>query len=175
MLVNSIKIGLVVGAFAVTTLTVTDPEIPQIQEARIPESIDQGSPPCIQLYHYIKEYADTFDIPLRYAFGVAYAETRYGGPFHWRYNPAQTSSAGAVGPMQVMVPTARYINRDRVSKDYLRTNIKYNVYTSMKLLRRLYNLRGNWKLVFGEYNTGRPCINAYAERVYNHQIDWEIN
>jgi soluble lytic murein transglycosylase-like protein len=172
MLVNSIKIGIVVGAFAVTALTVTEPEIPQTQEVRIPDSIDQGSPPCIKVYNYIKAYADTFDIPIQYAFGVAYAETRYSGPFHWRYNPAQTSSAGAVGPMQVMVSTARYINRDGVSKDYLRTNIEYNVYTSMKLLRRLYNLRGNWKVVFGEYNTGRPCINGYAERVYNYKIDW---
>jgi soluble lytic murein transglycosylase-like protein len=172
MLVNSIKIGIVVGAFAVTTLNVTESAVPQEQEVRIPKNIDQGSPPCIQVYNYIKDYADTFDIPIQYAFGVAYAETRYSGPFHWRYNPAQISSAGAVGPMQVMVATARYINRDRVSKDYLRTNIKYNVYTSMKLLRRLYNLRGNWKLVFGEYNTGRPCINAYAERVYNYKIDW---
>lgn len=160
------------GAFAVTALTVTEPEIPQTQEVRIPDSIDQGSPPCIKVYNYIKAYADTFDIPIQYAFGVAYAETRYSGPFHWRYNPAQTSSAGAVGPMQVMVSTARYINRDGVSKDYLRTNIEYNVYTSMKLLRRLYNLRGNWKVVFGEYNTGRPCINGYAERVYNYKIDW---
>jgi soluble lytic murein transglycosylase-like protein len=172
MLVNSIKIGLVVGAFAVTTITVTKPATTQKQEVRIPESIDQGSPPCIQMYHYIKEYADTFDIPIRYAFGIAYAETRYSGPFHWRYNPAQISSAGAVGPMQVMVATARGLNKDGVSKEYLRTNIKYNVYTSMKLLRRLYNLRGNWKIVFGEYNTGRPCINGYAERVYSHKIEW---
>lgn len=172
MLVNSIKIGLVVGAFAVTTLTVTEPDVIESFETRIPASIDQGSPPCIQMYNYIKDYADTFNIPIRYAFGIARAETGYTGPFHWRYNPAQISSAGAVGPMQVMVSTARWINKDGVSKEYLRTNIKYNIYTSMKLLRRLYDLRGNWKVVFGEYNTGRPCINAYAERVYNHKINW---
>jgi soluble lytic murein transglycosylase-like protein len=91
---------------------------------------------------------------------------------HWRYRPDQTSSAGAVGPMQVMVATARYINKDDVSKERLRTDIKYNVRTSMKLLRRLYNLRGDWKVVFGEYNTGRPCVNGYAHKVYNHQLDW---
>jgi soluble lytic murein transglycosylase-like protein len=60
-----------------------------------------------------------------------------------------------------------------VSKEKLRTDIKYNVYTSMKLLRKLYDLRGNWKLVFGEYNTGRPCVNGYAERVYNYKINWK--
>jgi soluble lytic murein transglycosylase-like protein len=172
MLVNNIKIGIVVGAIAVTTFTITEPEVKTTQNVRIPNSIDQGAPPSLQMYKYIKTYADTFDIPLKYAFGIAYAETRYEGPFHWKYNPSQISCAGAVGPMQVMVSTARYINKDNVSKEKLRTNIKYNIYTSMKLLRRLYNLRGNWKIVFGEYNTGRPCVNGYAERVYNHKIDW---
>jgi len=171
MLVNSIKVGIVVGAVAVTTFTVTKPEVEATQEVRIPDSIDQGSPPSLQMYKYIKAYADTFNIPLRYALGIANTETGYKGPFHWKYNHAQTSCAGAVGPMQVMVSTARYINKDMVSKEKLRTDIKYNVYTSMKLLRRLYNLRGNWKLVFGEYNTGRPCVNGYANKVYNYNPD----
>jgi hypothetical protein len=37
----------------------------------------------------------------------------------------------------------------------------------MKLLRKLYDKYKNWKIVFGCYNTGRPCVNDYAERVYN--------
>ena len=160
------------GAVAVTTFTVTEPEkeIPQV--VRIPNSIDQGSPPSLQMYRYIKAYADTFDIPVRFAFGIANIETGYRGPFHWKYTPAKISSAGAVGPMQVMVSTARHINRDGVSKEKLRTDIKYNIYTSMKLLRKLYNMYGNWKTVFGAYNTGRPCINGYAHKVYNHKLNW---
>jgi soluble lytic murein transglycosylase-like protein len=174
MVLNSIKVGVVVGALAVTTFAVTDTTSPPTQDSvvRNPERIDVASPPCLQMYKYIKAYADTFDIPLRYAFGIARTETGYTGPMHWRYRPDQTSCAGAVGPMQVMVATARYINKDDVSKERLRTDIKYNVRTSMKLLRRLYNLRGNWKVVFGEYNTGRPCINGYAHKVYNHQLNW---
>jgi soluble lytic murein transglycosylase-like protein len=172
MVINSIKIGLVVGAVAVTTFTVTKPEKETPQVVRIPDSIDQGSPPSLQMYRYIKSYADTFNIPVRFAFGIANAETGYKGPFHWKYNPAQISSAGAVGPMQVMVSTARHINKDRVSKEKLRTNIKYNIYTSMKLLRKLYNMYGNWKTVFGAYNTGRPCVNGYAHKVYNHKLNW---
>jgi len=172
MLVNSIKIGLVVGAVAVTTFTVTKPEKDAIQNVRIPDSIDQGSPPCLQMYRYIKAYADTFDIPLRYAFGVAHTETGYKGPFHWRYNHAQTSYAGAEGPMQIMLPTARWNNKDNVSRERLRNDIKYNVKTSMKVLRKLYNKYRNWKVVFGCYNTGRPCINGYAEKVYNHKLNW---
>jgi soluble lytic murein transglycosylase-like protein len=173
-MISNIKIGIVAGAVIATALTVTEvePKQPTQQEVRVPNSIDQGSPPSLQMYKYIKAYADTFDIPTRYAFGIAYAETRYDGPFHWKYNPAQTSCAGAVGPMQVMVSTARWINKDNISKERLKTDIKYNVYTSMKLLRILYNRRKNWKLVFGEYNTGRPCVNGYAERVFNHKIAW---
>jgi hypothetical protein len=99
MLVNSIKIGIVVGAVAVNTFSVTEPEKQPTQNVRVPDSINQGSPPSLQMYNYIKAYADTFNIPIRYAFGVANTETGYRGPFHWKYNPAQTSSAGAVGPM----------------------------------------------------------------------------
>ena len=171
MLVNSIKIGIVVGAVAVTTFTVTEKEVTETQEVRIPDSIDQGSPPSLQMYKYIKAYADTFDIPLRYALGIANTETGYRGPFHWKYNHAQTSSAGAVGPMQVMLATARGLNGDGVSVNKLKTDIKYNVYTSMKLLRRLHNRYRDWKVVFGAYNTGRPCINGYSEKVYNYNPD----
>jgi len=172
MLVNSIKIGLVVGAVAVTTFTVTEPEKDAPQSVRIPDSIDQGSPPSVKMYNCIKAYADTFDIPLRFAFGIANAETGYKGPFHWKYNPAQISCAGAVGPMQVMVATARWTNKDHVSKERLRTDIEYNVKTSMKYLRKLYNKYGDWKITFGCYNTGRPCVNGYAHKVYNHKLNW---
>ena len=160
------------GAVAVTTFTVTEPEKETPQIVRIPDSIDQGSPPSLQMYKYIKAYADTFDIPVRFAFGVAKIETGYKGPFHWKYNPAQTSCAGAVGPMQIMLPTARGLNKDGVSKEKLRTDIEYNIKTSMKYLHRLYCKYRNWKIVFGCYNTGRPCINGYAEQVYNHKLNW---
>jgi soluble lytic murein transglycosylase-like protein len=170
MLVNSIKIGLVVGAFAVTTVTVTEPEIEATQEVRIPDSIDQGSLPCLQMYRYIKAYADTFNIPMRYAFGIANAETSYQGPFHWNYNHAQSSGAGAEGPMQVLLSTAHYINKDNVSREYLRNNIEYNVKTSMKLLRKLHNRYHDWKICFGYYNTGYPRINDYAIKVFNYKM-----
>jgi len=174
MLVNSIKIGLVVGAIAVTTFTVTEQETEPTPEARIPDSIDQSSPPCLQMYRYIKAYADTFDIPLKYAFGIAKAETGYNGPFHWKYNPYQTSYAGAEGPMQILLSTARYLNKDNVSRERLRTDIEYNVKTSMGYLRRLHNRYRNWEIVFGYYNTGYPQVNNYAKRVVNHKLNWQI-
>lgn len=170
----SIKIGIAVGALAVAAVSSLDdqPMVETKSEVRIPADIDQTSPPCLQMYRYIKAYADTFDIPLRYAFGIASAETGYQGPFHWKYNPSQGSSAGALGPMQIMLETARRNNHDNVSRDQLRNDIKYNVKTSMKVLRKLHNKYNDWKTVFGCYNTGRPCVNGYAHKVYNYQPTW---
>jgi soluble lytic murein transglycosylase-like protein len=75
--------------------------------------------------------------------------------------------------MQVMVGTAKLVNHETVSASKLRNNIEYNVMTSMKLLRKLHNLYGDWKTTFGAYNCGYPCINGYAVQVYNHQINWK--
>ena len=160
------------GAVAVTTFTVTEPEKLTPLKTRISNSIDQNTPPCLQMYNYIKAYADTFDIPLNYAFGIAKAETGYNGPFHWKYNPQQTSSTGAEGPMQILLSTARYLNNDNVSRTQLRTDLKYNIRTSMGYLRRLYNRYKSWPIVFGYYNTGYPRVNDYALRVVNHKLNW---
>jgi len=174
MILNNIKIGVVAVLSAATTFTtVTQVDEQEVkQEVRLPEVSKQRVPPCMQMYNCIKQYADTFDVPLRFAFGIANAETGYRGPFHWNYNHAQGSSAGALGPMQIMLETARRNNNDNVSREQLRNDIEYNVRTSMKVLRKLYNKYGDWKTVFGCYNTGRPCVNGYAHKVYNHKINW---
>jgi len=130
-------------------------------------SIYEGQPIAVRMFSSIEKYAAKYDIPLRYALGIAYTETRYEGPFHWRYNPKQKSSAGALGPMQIMPSTANMIWGRSISRDELISNIDLNVETSMKLLRKLYDKYGNWKIVFGCYNTGRPCVNGYAEKVFN--------
>lgn len=136
------------------------------------DMVTEHDPPCIQMYYYIEHYADSFDIPKDYAYGIAYYETRYSGPFDWDYKQTQTSFAGALGPMQIMPTTARYINGKAVPNKRLKSDIRYNVMTSMKLLRRLHNQYGDWKLVFGAYNTGRPCVNQYAQNVYTYKRNW---
>jgi soluble lytic murein transglycosylase-like protein len=124
------------------------------------------------MYYFIELYADSFNIPKKYAYGIAHAETGYDGPFDWRYDHKQTSSVGAVGPMQVMLATARGLNKDNVSVNKLKNSIEYNVRTSMKLLRVLYNRHGDWKLAFGAYNTGKPLVNNYAIRVSEYNPNW---
>ncbi len=125
-------------------------------------------PPCVEMHNCIERYAEKYEIPKRYAYGIAWKETRYQGAFHWGYNPGQTSCVGAVGPMQVMYSTAKMMWKDRnFTKEDLKTNVDFNVETSMKLLRHLHDTYGDWKIVFGCYNTGRPMINQYAVDVYN--------
>lgn len=125
-------------------------------------------PPCVEMHNCIEKYSEKYGIPKKYAYGVAWKETRYRGAFHWGYNPGQISCVGAVGPMQVMYSTAQMMWKERsFTKDELKNNIDFNVETSMKLLRHLHDVYGDWKIVFGCYNTGRPLVNQYALDVYN--------
>lgn len=136
------------------------------------KEITSSDPACLQVYYYIEQYADSFDIPKKYAYGVANAETGYNGPFHWKYNHKQTSNSKAYGPMQILLSTARYVNGDEVSAKKLRNDVEYNVKTSMKYLRMLHDKYGDWKKVFGYYNTGYPRVNDYARKVCSYEPDW---
>jgi hypothetical protein len=138
------------------------------ESTEIAEKIDENSPPCVKMFYSIEKYSEKYNVPKDYAYGVAFSETRYQGPFHWKYNHEQVSSAGALGPMQVMYSTAKGLFPERAfTRDELKTDIDFNVECSMKLLHKLYKIHGDWKLVFGAYNTGRPLVNDYALAVYN--------
>ena len=134
------------------------------------------SPTSLKMYELIEKYSKEYDIPRYIAYNVSYKETHYGGPFDWNYNPEQQSPVGAVGPMQVMVATATGINKRKISREVLRTDIRLNIETSMKLLRKLHNKYGRWDLVCGCYNTGRPMVNDYARFCAtnkNYQRNWD--
>lgn len=133
--------------------------------------ITRESPPCLQMYYNIEKYSEKYGIPKNYAYGIAFKETRYVGPFQWSYNHSQESFAGAVGPMQVMPGTAKLMWKKVVPRKDLRDDIRLNVETSMMLLRVLYDKYKDWKIVFGAYNTGRPMVNQYAIDVYNYKLN----
>jgi soluble lytic murein transglycosylase-like protein len=78
--------------------------------------------------------------------------------------------------MQVMPSTADYICHKKVSVKKLKTDIRFNIETSVKLLQILYKKYGNWEIVCGCYNTGRPMINDYArfcDKNKNYQKNWK--
>ena len=151
-----------------STKSVVDPYLENVSDDNI-----VNSSPSIQMYFYIKKYAAEFAIPEPYAFSLAYQETRYGGPLDLNYNHKQTSFAGALGPMQIMPATAKLIYGHAVPKMQLMSDINLNVMISMKLLRRLYDKYNDWGLVFGAYNTGKPCVNGYARNILAHQYVWD--
>lgn len=141
------------------------------EHIKIPLSkVDVYSPPSLQMYNCIEKYSVKYNIPRNYAYGIAYKETRYLGPFHWDYNHKQGSSAGALGAMQIMPSTAEMMWKGtnvKVTNNKILTDIEFNIETSMKLCRRLYDKYHDWKTVFGCYNTGQVLINQYAIDVVN--------
>jgi soluble lytic murein transglycosylase-like protein len=118
-----------------------------------------------------------YNIPEEYAFAIAYQETRYQGPFHRDYSWSMTSTAGAVGPMQIIPKygityAKKYLNRDVTAND-LNEDIELNVHISMLMIRDWKNMsKGDWKLAFGGYNTGKLLVNQYALNVYNKDYIW---
>ena len=116
----------------------------------------------LQMYESIEHWSDSFNVPKYVAYNVAYQETGYKGPFHFNYNPYQTSSAGAVGPMQIITIYAHTYAGRHLSEKELKTNIDLNVKISMQMLRVWYNIYKDWELAAGAYNSGQPIRNNYA-------------
>lgn len=157
----------VFSAFVITLWTQIDTKVTIPAKSKI----TTNTPKCIQTFYAIEKYSQEFDIPKDYAYGIAWSETRYAGPFHWEYDPCRTSSANALGPMQVMYSTAKMLYpEEKFTPEYLRDNIDFNVKCSMKLIRHLYATYGDWETVFGAYNTGKPIINGYSQYVVNYDF-----
>jgi len=179
----NLKNILFVALFSVSFIVVgTSWEVLTKSEDDVQELVEKGkmggvptSPTSLKMYELIEKYSTEYQIPKYVAYNVAFLETRYQGPFHWNYKPEQTSFAGAVGPMQIMPSTARFINKTTVSVSTLKNDIELNIETSMKLLNRLYEKYGDWAVVCGCYNTGRPIVNGYGKFCssnVNYQKNW---
>lgn len=158
--------AILVGAFEFHQRTIVSGK----EDTQIETPITQSSPPCIQMYYAIEKYSEAYGIPKKYAYGLAYSETRYRGPFDWAYTAERISPVSAQGPMQIMLATAKLMWPGRnITEKELRCNIDFNVETSMKCIKHLHEVYGDWKLAFGAYNTGRPMVNQYAMDVYSYK------
>jgi soluble lytic murein transglycosylase-like protein len=115
-----------------------------------------------QMYESIEKWSDSFGIPKYIAYNVAYKETKYRGPFDFDYEHRLESSAGAVGPMQIITRWAQQFSRRRISERELKTNVDLNVKISMQMLRKWHNIYNDWTVACGAYNSGQPIRNEYA-------------
>jgi len=173
---KKIKLLLVFLAGAVTYLLASlffmeEPKDPYMIEISEEEVVN--SAPAIQMYFYIKKYSKRYGVPEAYAFAVAYQESRYRGPLDLNYDHRLTSSAGAVGPMQIIPQYAhRYAGR-KITPNELKNDIGLNVKVSMGMLRKWYDVYQDWGLAAGAYNTGHPVMNGYARSVINKEYYWK--
>jgi soluble lytic murein transglycosylase-like protein len=134
-----------------------------------------NSPACLQMYSLIEKKSKEYDIPKYILYNVAWLETRYCGPFDWSYNPYQTSSAGAQGPMQIITRFAHVHAGHHVTAKELRTDLELNIDVSCSMLDKLYKQYGRWDIVLGYYNTGYPQVNDYASYGVsnkNYKVKW---
>jgi soluble lytic murein transglycosylase-like protein len=125
-------------------------------------------PISLQTYYLIEKYRKVYDIPKHVAYNVIFKETGFRGPFHWDYNPYVTSSAGAVGAMQIMPATAKSVSDKKIDTYILKTDLELNIETGMLLLRSLYDKCGSWEKTCGYYNSGRLLTNPYSVYCSTH-------
>lgn len=133
-----------------------------IQIYQYSKEVGDNKPISLDMYERLEKYSDEYCIPKHIFYNVAFLETKYRGPFDFNYRHNRVSSAGAVGPMQIMPSTANFVNGQRVPVKLLKNDLETNIHTSAKILKLLYDKYGDWALVCGYYNTGRPIINSYA-------------
>lgn len=92
--------------------------------------------------------------------------SKYGIPKELKYlsviesalNPNCLSSAGALGPWQLMPDEAQRYNLLRGGRD-LRTDFEESTVAASKLINSLYKTYGDWLLVLSAYNAGVGRVN----------------
>lgn len=146
---------------------------PFVSANKIAHSVEfKSTIPRVELYYSIMKYSKQYNVPEGYLFAIANSETRYGGPLDKSYIPNLTSSANAVGPMQIKLSTAKMFCKS-ITYNQLKDSIDLNVKISAMALNHLYKYYGNWQQAFGAYNTGKPILNKYSYKVMNKSFTWE--
>ena len=132
------------------------------------------STPSIKMYNSLIKWSCFYEVPIQYAFALAYSESRYKGPAHIDYKYSLTSKSGALGPMQIKLSTAKlYLEEgENLTKGVLKNDIDFNVMISMRILRDLKDTYGTWGKAFGAYSTGRPIVNKYAKNILANKFVW---
>lgn len=105
---------------------------------------------------YVEIYAKKYDLPSSLIYAVIHTESNF--------RPTAVSSAGAVGLMQLMPSTFRWLSDDMLGERLMSaalydpaTNIRYGTY----YLGMLYNRYGRWTEALAAYNAGPGKVDAW--------------
>ena len=105
---------------------------------------------------YVEHYAKAYDLPPHLIYAVIRTESDF--------DSSATSAVGAIGLMQLLPDTFRWISddvlRERLDDGMIydpETNIKYGTY----YLSRLYDRYGDWDVTFAAYNGGSGNVDEW--------------
>ncbi len=107
---------------------------------------------------YVEAYAEQYELPPHLVYAVIRAESAF--------DSGAVSSAGAVGLMQLMPDTFRWLSDEMLGEQLAdgmirdpETNIRYGCY----YLRRLYDRYGDWGTALAAYNAGPTRVDRWLE------------
>lgn len=116
----------------------------------------------------VEKYAKQYDVPVNLVYAVIRTESSF--------DPEAVSRVGAVGLMQMMPSTFRWLTDDilveALEDDMLydpEVNIRYGVY----YLRRMYDRYGDWQTALASYNAGSGRVDGWLEDPL--LTDWKGN
>lgn len=105
---------------------------------------------------FVKEYSEKYGVPENLVYAVMKTESNFVS--------SARSNAGAVGLMQIMPDTFKWLTydclRERLGEGMLynpETNIKYGIY----YLAMLYDMYGNWDTALAAYNAGPGNVDEW--------------
>ncbi len=126
------------------------------------------------LYQFIWDKIDRSNYPREYCEYVEKYSAEYGVPEYIIYSTIKVesgfdssaeSSAGAVGLMQLMPDTFRYLMAE-MKEDY-KADLIYGPETNIRIgtyyLSKLYLKYGNWDTVFAAYNGGETNVDGWLK------------
>lgn len=166
-----VKISILIFFIGVLVILINFPKV--ISQPKLEHQADFSSNiPQVELYYSIIKYSKMYNIPEGYLFAIASHETGYNGPNDINYKHNLTSSANAVGPMQIKLSTAKMFNKN-ITFEQLKNDIDSNVKISAQALVHLYKYYGDWQKAFGAYNTGSPIKNSYSSQILHKNFNWQ--
>ena len=107
---------------------------------------------------YVEHYAKAYDLPPHLVYAVIRTESNF--------DSNAQSAAGAIGLMQLMPSTFRWITDD-VLRERLDDGMIYDPETNVRYgclyLRRLYDRYGEWSAALAAYNAGPGRVDAWLD------------